>query len=106
MGPAHWILLASGVAGVLGATVLDARDAGPEPLSYRRGVPRRGWHRYLLRAGSLFAIMLPLLDGDLPREPWTPLLVGAVIAVSLGGADVLAVTMHNRTRIERMRQGR
>ncbi len=24
MGPAHWILLACGVAGVLGATVLDA----------------------------------------------------------------------------------
>ncbi len=78
MGPAHWILLACGVAGVLVATLLDARDAGPEPLSYRRGVPRRRWHRYLTQEDYG-----PLLD----RMRGLPV---TSVAHSLGALDALS----------------
>ncbi|GMA27226.1 hypothetical protein [Arenivirga flava] len=105
MGAAHIILLTIGIAGVLVGTLLDARDAGPEALTYRRGVPSHGWHRHLLRAGSLFAILFPLLDAPALPQSWSALVVGAIIALVVGGSELLAVTVHNRTRIERMRRG-
>lgn len=105
MGIAHLILLAVGIAGVLVGSLLDARDAGPEPLSYRRGVRSRRWHRSLLRSGSLFAVLFPLLDAQVLTQPWSPLLIGAIVAVVIGGSELAAVAVHNATRIERMRRG-